>query len=529
MSIQARENPDKTIVERRVAHAGSKSRLAVKNLRAGLGSTSTGNRRDLNGFEMDIRGRHARLQKSTMVVSIFVFTVVAAISQCFLPKPFIGLWFGLGVGLAALGYRLAENYLTGEPEEQSDPEWGRKFIFLRILTGLMWAVLFVMALSHDEVGGIPTLALSAMLVVGCLALLQTRFLKFGVPIEVLPSVIVFTAMLVMQPSLVSLGVAALILATLVFFHLVAESMRNAFIDYLKANAERYQLNMELEASRSISDEARRRAEESNLAKSRFLATMSHELRTPLNAILGFSEVMTNEIMGPIGNAHYKEYLGDIHRSGSHLLQLINEILDLSRVEAGRYDLNEESTSLAHSAEESQQMIKLRAAQKNVSIVTQIQPDLPQIWADSRAIRQVILNLLSNALKFTPSGGTIWLKVGWTAGGGQYVSIKDTGPGIPEEEIPIVLSSFGQGSIAIKSAEQGTGLGLPIVQALVHMHDGTFDLKSKLREGTEVIATFPKSRIMEEVPAVAVEGLHHSRFSNNFSGIRRKVRPPGMAE
>ncbi|MEM1316921.1 MAG: ATP-binding protein, partial [Pseudomonadota bacterium] len=118
-----------------------------------------------------------------------------------------------------------------------------------------------------------------------------------------------------------------------------------------------------------------------------------------------------------------------------------------------------------------------------------------VWADARAVRQIVLNLLSNALKFTPSGGTIWLKCGWTSGGGQYITIRDTGPGIPEEEIPIVLSSFGQGSIAIKSAEQGTGLGLPIVQALMQMHEGRFDLRSKLRAGTEVTATFPRSRVM----------------------------------
>jgi two-component system cell cycle sensor histidine kinase PleC len=117
------------------------------------------------------------------------------------------------------------------------------------------------------------------------------------------------------------------------------------------------------------------------------------------------------------------------------------------------------------------------------------------------VRQIVLNLLSNAIKFTQRGGEIEVKVGWTAGGGQYVSVRDNGPGIPEEEIPVVLSSFGQGSIAIKSAEQGTGLGLPIVQALVHMHEGTFDLKSKLREGTEAIATFPRSRVMETLPPI----------------------------
>jgi two-component system cell cycle sensor histidine kinase PleC len=127
--------------------------------------------------------------------------------------------------------------------------------------------------------------------------------------------------------------------------------------------------------------------------------------------------------------------------------------------------------------------------------------LPRLWADERAVRQITLNLLSNAIKFTPNGGEIAIKVCWAKAGGQCLSIRDNGPGIPEEEIPIVLSSFGQGSIAIKSAERGAGLGLPIVQALMQMHDGTFELRSKLREGTEVIASFPQSRVMEALPPI----------------------------
>jgi two-component system cell cycle sensor histidine kinase PleC len=120
------------------------------------------------------------------------------------------------------------------------------------------------------------------------------------------------------------------------------------------------------------------------------------------------------------------------------------------------------------------------------------------------VRQVALNLLSNAIKFTPSGGEISIRVGWSEGGGQFLAIRDNGPGIPEEEIPIVLSSFGQGSIAIKSAERGAGLGLPIVQALMQMHDGAFELRSKLREGTEAVAIFPQSRVMEPLPPIDSE-------------------------
>ena len=170
-------------------------------------------------------------------------------------------------------------------------------------------------------------------------------------------------------------------------------------------------------------------------------------------------------------------------------------------EAGRYQLNEESVQLVDITEDCIGMVQLRAKAKSIRITDQFEPDMPSLWADEKSIRQVILNLLSNAVKFTPSGGEIVIKVGWTGSGGQYVSIKDNGPGIPEEEIPVVLSAFGQGSIAIKSAEQGTGLGLPIVQAILHKHDGQFLLKSKLREGTEVIAILPAKRVLQSLPAV----------------------------
>ena len=147
------------------------------------------------------------------------------------------------------------------------------------------------------------------------------------------------------------------------------------------------------------------------------------------------------------------------------------------------------------------MMQLRAKAKNITIKEFYPPRLPRLWADERAVRQVALNLLSNAVKFTPQGGEISLQVGRAAGSGQFLTVRDNGPGIPPEEIPIVLSAFGQGSIAIKSAERGAGLGLAIVQALMQTHDGTFELKSKLREGTEVTATFPQSRVMEALPPI----------------------------
>jgi two-component system, cell cycle sensor histidine kinase PleC len=286
-----------------------------------------------------------------------------------------------------------------------------------------------------------------------------------------------------------------------YFVMVANRLHISAVAALEARGQLDSLIGELEQAKAKSDEAARRAEAANLAKSRFLAQMSHELRTPLNAILGFSEVMKNQLLGQHIVPAYGEYAGDIHDSGQHLLNLINEILDLSRIEAGRYELNEESINVVHAAEECHHLLMIRATGRGIVIHDHYETDLPKIWADERAVRQICLNLLSNAIKFTPQGGEIWVKVGWTASGGQYISVRDTGPGIPEEEIPVVLSSFGQGSNAIKSAEQGAGLGLPIVKGLIDLHGGSFTLRSKLREGTEVIVTFPAERVMAALPPV----------------------------
>jgi two-component system cell cycle sensor histidine kinase PleC len=297
------------------------------------------------------------------------------------------------------------------------------------------------------------------------------------------------------------AMAAMAVGVHIYFIWLMNGLNSTVVAMLEFRAEKDALIAELEQSKAISDEARLRAEEANHAKSRFLATMSHELRTPLNAILGFSEIMRTEILGPHANPTYKEYANDIHQSGQHLLNLISEILDISRIEAGRYELREAPVNLPEVVEDCHRLMRLRAENKRLKIVESFEAYLPQLWADERAIRQICLNLLSNAIKFTPAGGTITLKVGRTPTGGQFLSVKDTGPGIPENEIPRVLSSFGQGSLAHQTAEGGTGLGLPITKGLTELHDGTFELKSKLRYGTEVVIAFPKKRVMEALPRV----------------------------
>jgi two-component system cell cycle sensor histidine kinase PleC len=299
--------------------------------------------------------------------------------------------------------------------------------------------------------------------------------------------------------------AAMAIGVHIYFVWLMNGFSSTVMAMLEYRAEKDALIAELEQSKSISDDARMRAEEANLAKSRFLATMSHELRTPLNAILGFSEIMRGEILGPHANPTYKEYAKDIHESGQHLLTLINEILDISRIEAGRYELNETPIKLIDIVEDCHRLMRVRAENKGLKIVEAFDDNMPRLWADERAVRQICLNLLSNAIKFTPTGGTVTLKITRTKHGGQMLSVKDTGPGIPEDEIPRVLRSFGQGSLAHQTAEGGTGLGLPITKGLTDLHDGNFELKSKLRYGTEVIVSFPRSRAMEALPRLTEPG------------------------
>ena len=261
----------------------------------------------------------------------------------------------------------------------------------------------------------------------------------------------------------------------------------------------------LEEAKLHSDEARKRAEDLNLTKSRFLATVSHELRTPLNAILGFSEVMKDEMLGQHQVPSYREYANDIHRSGQLLLGIIDEVLDLSKIEAGRYDLKESLITLEATVTDCAHLLQMRAHQRDLSISLQISMSLPPLYADERAVRQITLNLLSNAIKFTPAGGDILVQVGQTEAGGHYISVSDTGYGIPANEIPLILESFGRGSLAIKAAEQGSGLGLPIVRGLIDLHQGEFAIQSREGEGTRVIVTFPPERAgkRHEMPIPAV--------------------------
>jgi PAS domain S-box-containing protein len=241
------------------------------------------------------------------------------------------------------------------------------------------------------------------------------------------------------------------------------------------------------------------AEYANRTKTEFLANMSHELRTPLNAIIGFAEVIKDEMFGPIGTRKYAEYARDIHVSGRHLLDLINDILDLSKLEVGKMELRESDVMLRTVFEESLTLIRNRAENSDIRLVAEVEPRLPLLRCDERALKQVLLNFLSNAVKFTPAGGTITMRARRVAEG-VALSVSDTGIGMSNADIGVALSAFGQIDSTLSRKHQGTGLGLPISKSLIELHGGTLSVASTPNAGTTMTATFPVSRVVEAVAA-----------------------------
>jgi two-component system, cell cycle sensor histidine kinase PleC len=248
-------------------------------------------------------------------------------------------------------------------------------------------------------------------------------------------------------------------------------------------------------------EEKTRAEEANQAKSKFLANMSHELRTPLNAIIGFSEIMESSMFGPLGSDKYREYCSDIHQSGQYLLDVINDILDMSKIEAGRIRLDAEPVDLEPFLNDAMRVVAGRANDKRLKLTARIRRDI-SLTADHRLLKQIILNLLSNAVKFTPEGGRITIRARATAGGWVSVSIADTGIGIPEDALARLARPFEQVESQLTKSHQGSGLGLAIAKSLTELHQGTMRIRSTPGRGTMVLLRLPISRTIVQKEELA---------------------------
>ena len=243
--------------------------------------------------------------------------------------------------------------------------------------------------------------------------------------------------------------------------------------------------------------ARETAEAANRAKTEFLANMSHELRTPLNAIIGFSEVIKSQAFGPVGAPQYLEYLGDIHSSGKQLLAVINDILDMSKIEAGEMKPIEAKFPLAGVVNSCLRLIADRAEKGSVTVTSGVRDDLPPLYADERMVKQILLNLLSNAVKFTPEGGQVTIEAGLNGAGDLAIAVRDTGIGIAPEHMDVILRPFGQVDAKLERKYEGTGLGLPLVKAMTELHGGRLEIASTPGQGTTVTVTLPAARVERE--------------------------------
>jgi signal transduction histidine kinase len=242
-------------------------------------------------------------------------------------------------------------------------------------------------------------------------------------------------------------------------------------------------------------DARQAAEDSNANKTDFLARVSHEIRTPMNAIIGFADVMRNETFGPLGNEKYKGYINDIHASGEHVVSLVNDLLDLSKVAAGKLDLTFGSVDINQAVAASVSMIQPQANAGRVIVRTQLSPVLPPVVADDRSVRQIVLNLLSNAAKFTEPGGQVVVTTTLTERGEAAIRVRDTGIGMSPEELKRAIEPFRQ--ISGPKSSGGTGLGLPLTKALTEANRASFSISSEPGKGTLAEVVFPSTRVLAE--------------------------------
>ncbi|MGI9413508.1 MAG: sensor histidine kinase [Hyphomicrobiales bacterium] len=458
-------------------------------------------------YEYELLNLFVSSQIKTAVALPVLAVVVAGYFVNWAPISIVVMWLSGVAVTQGVQLILCRQFRKQNPVDIRVDDWGRKIAASEFLMAASWASLSYVAWGSLDVYG-QIFVICVLYIVAAIRMsIASSYIKI-VYAGIVPITFAIALQAAIEHSAIHTAMTVFAISANLYALQLARNLHNTAQTMLSYRAQKDALIEELEQAKANSDRALRRAEQASAAKSHFLATMSHELRTPLNAILGFSEILKDEVMGGHAVPAYKEYANDIHRSGEHLLNLINQVLDHSRVEAGRFEMHETPVALEAIAADCRSLLSLKARDAEIEVIEIYENDLPNVKADERAIRQIWLNLIANAIKFTPPGGKIVLTVCKASGGGVAMSVRDTGPGIPAEEIPRVLSSFGQGSLSYETAQEGAGLGLPIVRGLVELHSGSFELKSAIGIGTEAVAEFPRSRVLhffqgqEELPDAA---------------------------
>lgn len=402
------------------------------------------------------------------------------------------------VGGAIIGFGVFSMHYTGMSAVRIPGvlEYSMDLVAASLIIGVVMAALAMRwaigATTNGQrmgAGNVLTLAICALHFTAMGAVIIVPNPTLSVPPEAMPN------------EWLAIGVAA---ATLLIggAALCISAVDQRFASQAHREAERLRATVaELEATQSALEhtssnlqEALEAAAAGSQAKSQFLATMSHELRTPLNAVIGFADLLTTETFGPL-NGKQREYLGDIRRAGAHLLELVNDVLDVARLDAKGLVLESEEVDLAGVVGDAVGLVAVRAQESEVKLHVDCPKDLHYARIDLRRVRQILLNLLSNAIKFTPAGGDIRVAVKATADGGLALSVTDSGIGIAAKDIPVALALFGQVDSRLARKYDGTGLGLPLSKRLIELHGGVLTLTSEVGVGTCVTVVFPPARVV----------------------------------
>jgi two-component system cell cycle sensor histidine kinase PleC len=403
-------------------------------------------------------------------------------------------WFGSYLAAQAIQFYLCKLYEQARRENTHSHEWTGMLCASETLIAVCWAIpLFVYWESGNQAQHIFMVSIT-------LAAIAARIMTAGnyMPIIMAGTGIIALATVVrclMESGLLYTTLGAVVVLAEIFFIQLVRRLQGTTREMLVFKAEREALIGRLDGALSEAKEARNKAEEANRAKSRFLATMSHELRTPLNAILGFSEILSKEMMGPHAVPVYKSYSDDIHYSGDYLLKLINDILDLSRIEANRHDLEAEPVDPCTAARESAELMAIQLSRKSQILKFDFPTNPVRVLGDNRALRQIWLNLLSNSIKFAPEHSDVTMRVEQKANGAVVLSIADNGPGLAPDELDAMRSAFVRGSYAQKKAIDGAGLGLSIVNGLAELHEASLLLAPNHPTGLIVSVEFPPHKVL----------------------------------
>jgi two-component system cell cycle sensor histidine kinase PleC len=419
--------------------------------------------------------------------------VVCVMFARWIAVPVLISWFVLVAVCGAYLGVVAHAFLGSPPERLASRDWAAHAAAGYCLFAASWSSLAPLFWRHgDNFNQMLVMILIACTLAGNAALVgaskNLTFIGYGI----------YGFVLILDPlregGTIYDGLAILAFCYVGYMAYMSRQIYFTARDMLLLRDDKNELIEALAHSKAESDRARERAEAASNAKSRFLANMSHELRTPLNAILGFSELIFSHALAT-NPAKHKDYARLVHESGNHLLALVNDILDLAKIESGKFELRESDIDLGVLIAETVRLLSEQAAAAQLDLVTDIEPNVPTIRADGRALRQILINLLSNALKFTPAHGEVGVFASVSATGEVVLGVRDTGVGIDPRDQMRVFSSFGQGRHDVVTSEKGTGLGLAIVKGLCEAHGGRITLASRLGDGTCVSIALPASRAL----------------------------------